>query len=233
MCDPRCGSMTLLQAAPTCAICSAAKQPIERNAGPWNSERCTWKTKPPSTTSSCPWPQRPRARVRQPLLAYREVRNADRARGRRALRAPARSHPRRVAYYPPLARSTSPRRAHAHARGASRRSQAAPRWACRRRRKEQLEADLPGAYEFSSDRNFADYLYLTKTIAAYEARAWRRSAERRTSSSSCTAARRPSSHRPRHMDELRATSRFGSRRAAVAAPTSTPSSWSIERSCST
>ena len=35
--------------------------------------------------------------------------------------------------------------------------------------KEQLEADLPGAFEFSSDRNFADYLYLTKTIAAYEA----------------------------------------------------------------
>ncbi len=34
--------------------------------------------------------------------------------------------------------------------------------------KEQLEADLPGAFEFSSDRNFADYLYLTKTIAAYE-----------------------------------------------------------------
>lgn len=32
----------------------------------------------------------------------------------------------------------------------------------------QLSADLPGAFEFSSDRNFADYLYLTKTIAAYE-----------------------------------------------------------------
>lgn len=34
--------------------------------------------------------------------------------------------------------------------------------------KDRLEADLPGAFEFSSDRNFADYLYLTKTIAAYE-----------------------------------------------------------------
>lgn len=100
--------------------------------------------------------------------------------------------------------------------------------------KEQLEADLPGAFEFSSDRNFADYLYLTKTIAAYEGRAWRRSAERRTSSSSCTAARRPSSPSPSTIwTSCAPTSRFGSRRAAVAAPTSTPSSWSIERSCST
>ena len=79
--------------------------------------------------------------------------------------------------------------------------------------KEQLEADLPGAFEFSSDRNFADYLYLTKTIAA---------------------ARRPSSPSPSTIwTSCAPTSRFGSRRAAVAAPTSTPSSWSIERSCST
>ena len=93
--------------------------------------------------------------------------------------------------------------------------------------KDRLEADLPGAFEFSSDRNFADYLYLTKT------RAWRRSAERRTSSSSCTAARRPSSPSPSTIwTSCAPTSRFGSRRAAVAAPTSTPSSWSIGRSCS-
>lgn len=35
------------------------------------------------------------------------------------------------------------------------------------------------------------------------------------------------------MDELRADQQIGSRRRPVAAPTSTPSSWSIERSCST
>lgn len=34
--------------------------------------------------------------------------------------------------------------------------------------KNQLAADMPGMFDFSSDRNFADYLYLTDTIAAYE-----------------------------------------------------------------
>ena len=32
----------------------------------------------------------------------------------------------------------------------------------------RLDAALPGVFAFSSDRNFADYLYLTKTFAAYE-----------------------------------------------------------------
>lgn len=34
--------------------------------------------------------------------------------------------------------------------------------------KERLVHDMPGVFEFSSDRNFADYLYRTETIAAYE-----------------------------------------------------------------
>lgn len=34
--------------------------------------------------------------------------------------------------------------------------------------KEQIERDMPGVFEFSSDRNFADYLYLTEVLAAYE-----------------------------------------------------------------
>lgn len=34
--------------------------------------------------------------------------------------------------------------------------------------RQRLDADLPGTFDFSSDRNFADYLYLTDTIAAYE-----------------------------------------------------------------
>lgn len=34
--------------------------------------------------------------------------------------------------------------------------------------KERLERDLPDVFEFSADRDFADYLYRTETIAAYE-----------------------------------------------------------------
>lgn len=34
--------------------------------------------------------------------------------------------------------------------------------------KERLERDLPDVFEFSADRDFADYLYRTETIAAYK-----------------------------------------------------------------
>lgn len=34
--------------------------------------------------------------------------------------------------------------------------------------RQRLEADLPGLFAFSSDRDFADYLYMTDVIAAYE-----------------------------------------------------------------
>lgn len=76
--------------------------------------------------------------------------------------------PGAVAYYPPLgtqdiARDVRKLMDEAHAEGHE---------PClvglSSEERERLAADLPGAFEFSSDRNFADYLYLTDTIAAYE-----------------------------------------------------------------
>ena len=99
--------------------------------------------------------------------------------------------------------------------------------------KEQLEADLPGAFEFSSDRNFADYLYLEdyRGLRGPGLAKKRRETNKFFQLYGSEASFEPIA--PTIWTSCAPTSRFGSRRAAVAAPTSTPSSWSIERSCST
>ncbi|MFR0868765.1 MAG: phosphatidylglycerol lysyltransferase domain-containing protein [Adlercreutzia sp.] len=200
--------------------CSAAKQPIERNAAHGTSERCTWKIKPPSTTCSAPG-RNDSALGFANLYSLTEkygtqialedgvlyVRQLDRI-------------PGAVAYYPPLGTLDIADDVRTLMREAQAEGRRLHLVGLSPKEKEQLEADLPGAFEFSSDRNFADYLYLTKTIAAYEGRAWRRSAERRTSPS-MPAARRPSSPSPSTIwTSCAPTSRFGST-SAVAAPTST------------
>lgn len=76
--------------------------------------------------------------------------------------------PEAVAYYPPLGTRDI-------ARDVQRLMDKARADGCELRlvglsleERQRLAADLPGAFEFASDRNFADYLYLTDAIAAYE-----------------------------------------------------------------
>lgn len=100
--------------------------------------------------------------------------------------------------------------------------------------KEQLEADLPGAFEFSSDRNFADYLYLTKTIAAYEGPGLAK--KRRETNKFFQLYGSEASFEPialDHMDELRAYQQVWFETSRRRGTDEHPSSWSIERSCST
>ncbi len=102
--------------------------------------------------------------------------------------------------------------------------------------KEQLEADLPGAFEFSSDRNFADYLYLTKTIAAYEGPGLAIEGAPRDEQVLPAVRQRGvlRAHRPRPYGRAaRLPAGLVRDEPPYAAPTSTLSSWSIERSCST
>ena len=76
--------------------------------------------------------------------------------------------PGAVAYYPPLgtqdiARDVAKLMREAEAEGHDVRLVGlAPE------EKERIERDMPDVFEFSSDRNFADYLYLTEVLAAYE-----------------------------------------------------------------
>ncbi|MFQ9178947.1 MAG: DUF2156 domain-containing protein [Eggerthella lenta] len=148
--------------------CSAAKQPIERNAGPWNSERCTWKIKPPSTTCSCPSAATiPRSGSPTSTRLPRSTERRSRSRTACSACASSIASPAPSRTIRRWARSTSPTTCARSCAGAGQRR--TPRLVgLSLEEKDRLEADLPGAFEFSSDRNFADYLYLTKTIAAYE-----------------------------------------------------------------
>lgn len=76
--------------------------------------------------------------------------------------------PGAVAYYPPLGTQDIARDVRKLMREAEAAEHELRLVGLSNDEQERLDAALPGVFAFSSDRNFADYLYLTKTIAAYE-----------------------------------------------------------------
>lgn len=80
----------------------------------------------------------------------------------------ARRLPNATAYYPPLGSKNLPRDVQALVHEAVAAGERPVLVGLSADEKLELEQGLPGIFEFSSDRDFADYLYRTRVIANYE-----------------------------------------------------------------
>ena len=194
------------------------------------------KIKPPSTACSCPLGRNDSALGFANLYSLTEKYwNADRARGRRALTcASSIASPASSRTIRRWARSISPTTCASPVREAQDEGRTPRLVGLSLEEKDRL-GDRPAGCLLNSpsDRNSADYLYLSEDYRGLRGPGPGEEAPRRTSSSSCTAARRPSSPSPSTIwTSCAPTSRFGSRTKPPSRYRRAPSSWSIGRSCS-